>query len=83
MIGKVKAIVREAPSAYRVSLETMHGEAIGTFIFQVSEGAVEVVTWPADFGSYMGRSPRPIPGLFDSILAFHHAQSLELPPWDE
>lgn len=80
MIGRIKSIIREADFTYRVSFETLDGELIGSFLFTVANDEVEGVGWDSDFDSYRGPTPLRMGELWSAIVAFHHAQQMELPP---
>jgi hypothetical protein len=82
MTGRIATITRIDDRIYQVMLESQNGSKIGTFVFEVRKGAIDVVTWRQEFVDYIGLKAPPMTELFAAILAFHRAQELALPPWD-
>jgi hypothetical protein len=76
----LNAIMREAPSEYRVLIECEHTGAISSFLFRIPEAEIEAVHYEDDFAQYFSRNLGPARVLFEAIVAFHHAQRMSLPP---
>jgi hypothetical protein len=79
MSARISSIIREAPRSYRVSLETNNGNSLRSFIFEVQEGEIDVVTYHDDFVLYMSHNLAPAAPLLEAVLGFHRAQNMELP----
>jgi len=72
VIDRLKAIRREDGSVYRVELEGSDG-TVRSFIFDVHEGDIQVVSWRPDFASYMEQNLGPAAPVFEAVLSFHRA----------
>ena len=72
VIDRLKAIVREAENTYRVELEGPDG-VVRSFIFDVHEGEIQVVSWRRDFAAYMEQNLGPAAPVFEAVLSFHRA----------
>jgi hypothetical protein len=79
MSGRIQMIERTSDSVYCVTLEDTKGIVLGKFAFTVGQDDLEVVSWSESFRTYMGPQPWHLSALFSAVLAFHHAQELELP----
>jgi hypothetical protein len=77
----MKLTVREIRAVrlgeYEATLSAMGGEH--RFIFRVDDAQIPVVAWPKEFATLMRHNVGPAKWLFESILALHKAQSIELP----
>jgi hypothetical protein len=78
MKARISSIAREAHCSYRVAIENINGES-RSFLFEVQNGEIDLVTYQDDFVLYMSYNLGPAAPLFEAVLKFHYAQNLELP----
>jgi hypothetical protein len=74
----LQSICSTGQGSYAVTVLSMKGESL-VFTFRVDDHDIQIVTWSKEFVDYMEHNLSPAQPVFEAILAFHRAQSAQLP----
>lgn len=73
---KLNSIRRTSAHAYEVVLANEGGER--AFEMTVDGDPIAVVTWGRDFSAFVDMNTGPLGPLFEAVLRFHYATTLEI-----